>query len=77
MDKPESLIKFVKDRPGHDHRYAIDSSKIQKELGWKPKFSFNDGLRYTIEWYLNNESWWKSTKCGKYREYYDNHYHFK
>lgn len=59
LKKPESLIEFVTDRPGHDLRYAIDSSKICGQLGWEPKMSFEDGIIYTINWYLNNESWWK------------------
>ncbi|NPA62995.1 MAG: dTDP-glucose 4,6-dehydratase [Methanococci archaeon] len=58
MNKPEDLIEFVEDRPGHDVRYSLDASKI-KELGWKPKYSFENGLRETVEWYLNNEWWWK------------------
>ena len=58
MEKPESLIKFVKDRPGHDLRYSLDISKIEK-LGWKPKTKFEDGIKKTIEWYMNNEWWWK------------------
>ena len=55
----EKYIKFVKDRPGHDYRYAIDSSKIKSELGWYPKFSFDKGIRKTIDWYLNNQNWWE------------------
>ena len=55
LDKPESLIEFVTDRKGHDLRYAIDSSKIQKELGWSPATKFEDGLQKTIDWYLNNK----------------------
>jgi dTDP-glucose 4,6-dehydratase len=58
MNKPESLIEFVKDRPGHDLRYSLDISKIEK-LGWKPKTRFEDGIKKTIEWYLKNEWWWK------------------
>ncbi len=60
MNKDESLIEFVEDRPGHDLRYSLDSTKIRKELGWKPKYSFEDGIKMTINWYLNNEWWWKS-----------------
>ncbi|MDT0461339.1 GDP-mannose 4,6-dehydratase, partial [Streptomyces sp. DSM 41527] len=60
------LITFVNDRPGHDRRYAIDSSKIQKELGWKPQESFESGIRKTIEWYLANESWWQRVLDGSY-----------
>ena len=59
MDKPEDLIEFVADRPGHDIRYSLDSSKIRKELGWKPSHSFDEALEETVDWYLNNEEWWK------------------
>ena len=62
MGKDESSIEYVKDRPGHDRRYAIDFSKIKNELGWEPKVSFEEGLKKTIEWYKNNESWWKNIK---------------
>jgi dTDP-glucose 4,6-dehydratase len=58
MDKPESLITFVEDRPGHDTRYSLDSSKIRNELGWKPKFGFEESLTSTVKWYLDNEHWW-------------------
>ncbi len=59
MDKDESLIEFVEDRPGHDFRYSLDSSKIREELNWKPKHSFEEGIRKTVNWYLENEWWWK------------------
>lgn len=59
LDKPESLITFVEDRPGHDLRYSLDSSKIRSELGWKQKFSFDEALELTVNWYVNNEWWWK------------------
>ena len=62
-----SLITYVKDRPGHDLRYAIDASKIERELGWKPKESFETGIRKTVEWYLNNENWWKRVLDGSYQ----------
>jgi len=62
LDKPNSLIKFVEDRLGHDRRYAIDASKIKKELGWEPEYTFNGGIAETIEWYLNNQEWWQSLK---------------
>jgi dTDP-glucose 4,6-dehydratase len=62
----ESLITYVKDRPGHDVRYAIDASKIERELGWSPKESFETGIRKTVEWYLNNESWWQRVLDGSY-----------
>jgi dTDP-glucose 4,6-dehydratase len=67
LGKPESLITFVKDRPGHDRRYAIDSSKIQKELGWAPKYSFETGMEQTINWYRDNQQWLNSIKTGEYR----------
>ncbi|RHX86347.1 dTDP-glucose 4,6-dehydratase [Leptospira stimsonii] len=69
-----NLIQYVKDRPGHDFRYAIDPSKMEKELGWKPEFSFESALRETIQWYLKNESWWKEILSGEYKEYYQNQY---
>jgi dTDP-glucose 4,6-dehydratase len=60
MGKDEDLIEFVEDRPGHDIRYSLDSSKIREELGWKPEYNFKEGIRKTVEWYLENEWWWKS-----------------
>ncbi|OWT33398.1 dTDP-glucose 4,6-dehydratase [Methanobrevibacter sp. 87.7] len=74
LNKPESLIKFVSDRLGHDRRYAIDSSKIRKELGWKPKYNFETGIVETINWYLNNQDWIKKVKSGEYQEYYEKMY---
>lgn len=74
LGKDESLIRFVKDRPGHDRRYAIDSSKIKEELGWKPEYTFETGITETIQWYLDNEEWWKRIKSGKYVEYYKKMY---
>jgi dTDP-glucose 4,6-dehydratase len=62
------LINFVKDRPGHDFRYAIDASKLKKEIGWKPKESFNTGIQKTIEWYLKNEEWWKTIQENTYKQ---------
>ena len=67
-------IEFVKDRPGHDRRYAIDFSKIKKELGWEPKLTFEEGLHKTVEWYKNNESWWQNIKNGEYEDYYEKQY---
>jgi dTDP-glucose 4,6-dehydratase len=60
------LIKYVKNRPGHDLRYAIDATKIQSELGWKPEESFNSGIEKTVLWYLNNKNWWQNILAGKY-----------
>lgn len=68
------LISYVKDRPGHDLRYAIDASKIKKELGWKPSVTFEEGLAKTIDWYLSNEEWLKSVTSGEYQNYYDKQY---
>lgn len=74
LGKSESLITYVKDRPGHDRRYAIDSSKIQAELGWEPKFSFPEAIGKTIDWYLQNEAWWKNILSGDYQKYYETQY---
>jgi dTDP-glucose 4,6-dehydratase len=68
------LITFVKDRPGHDRRYAIDARKIERELGWKPKETFETGLRKTVRWYLENESWIKGVTSGEYRQWIATHY---
>jgi len=74
LNKPESLIMFVQDRPGHDRRYAIDSSKLRKNLGWEPKYSFDRGIKETIEWYCNNIKWWEKIKSGEYLRYYEQMY---
>lgn len=68
MNKPESLITFVQDRPGHDLRYAIDSSKVEKELGWKRVYEFETGIDQTIDWYLNNQEWIEDIKSGNYKK---------
>lgn len=70
----EQLITFVKDRPGHDLRYAIDASKINKELGWSPTVTFEEGLSNTIDWYLNNEEWLNNVTSGAYQKYYAKQY---
>lgn len=70
----EQLITYVKDRPGHDLRYAIDASKINKKLGWSPTVTFEDGLSETIDWYLNNEDWLKNVTSGNYKKYYKKQY---
>ncbi|PWG79671.1 dTDP-glucose 4,6-dehydratase [Pararcticibacter amylolyticus] len=70
----EQLITFVTDRAGHDLRYAIDSSKLQRELGWTPSLRFEEGLEKTVDWYLENEEWLKNVTSGKYQEYYDKQY---
>ena len=74
LDKPESLIEYVTDRPGHDMRYAIDASKIEKELGWTPKTKFDDGIDLTVQWYLENKDWWEPIIKGEYQDYYEKHY---
>lgn len=74
MDKDESSIEHVTDRPGHDRRYAIDFSKIKNELNWEPKVGFEEGLKRTIDWYKTNESWWKNIKSGDYQKYYEQNY---
>ncbi len=74
LNKPESLINFVTDRLGHDRRYAIDSTKIQSELGWKPKYTFETGIAETIKWYLDNRKWWERIKSGEYMAYYEKMY---
>jgi dTDP-glucose 4,6-dehydratase len=74
LGKPESLIRFVKDRPGHDRRYALDISRMKKELGWSPKISFEEGLKSTIKWYLENRSWWEEIINGEYMKYYEKMY---
>jgi len=75
LGKPESLIQYVQDRPGHDRRYALDSSRIQRELGWGPLVSFEDGIRRTIEWYRSNSEWLDHARSGEYSNYYERHYH--
>ncbi len=74
LGKPESLIRFVADRPGHDMRYAIDPTKIETELGWKPKYNFNTGIQKTITWYLEHRDWWEHILNGSYIQYFENMY---
>lgn len=69
-EESANLIKFIKDRPGHDRHYAIDASKIQKDLSWKPKFSFKEGLELTVDWYLNNQDWLYNVVSGAYSDFY-------
>ena len=66
--KPEELIQFVQDRPGHDRRYAIDPAKMQKTFGWAPRTAFSDGIRKTIRWYLEHKIWWEHIANGQYRQ---------
>ncbi|MBE6070344.1 MAG: dTDP-glucose 4,6-dehydratase [Clostridium butyricum] len=74
LGKSEDLIRFVKDRKGHDMRYAIDPAKIHKELGWLPTTTFDEGIKKTIKWYLDNKSWWENIISGEYKEYYSKMY---
>ncbi len=74
LKKPESLITFVKDRPGHDRRYAMNASKITSQLGWKPQISFEEGLKKTIDWYLQNKKWLSDVTSGQYQQYYQKMY---
>jgi dTDP-glucose 4,6-dehydratase len=74
LGKSDSLMQFVKDRPGHDRRYCIDNAKIRRDLGWRPSTSFEDGIRRTIAWYLNNRDWVDRVRSGAYREYYELQY---
>jgi dTDP-glucose 4,6-dehydratase len=70
LGKPETLIKYVKDRPGHDRRYAIDSTKLRQELGFKPHTDFAQGMEETVKWYVEHRGWWERIKSGAYLEYY-------
>lgn len=74
LGRSRDLITFVKDRPGHDQRYAIDASLIQSELGWQPSVDFATGLAQTVQWYLDNRSWWEKIRSGAYRDYYEKMY---
>lgn len=74
LGKPLSLIRYVEDRKGHDRRYAVDYSKIERELGWRPEVDFQTGLRRTVQWYLDNQVWWKAVKSGEYQSFYEAYY---
>lgn len=74
LNKSEDLIQYVTDRPGHDQRYAIDPTKMEKELGWKPIYTFDTGIQETIEWYLTNKDWWQNILSGEYKNYFDKMY---
>ena len=74
LKKPETLINYVKDRPGHDRRYAIDAAKIKNELEWEPAYTFEKGIAETIQWYLRNKQWWERILTGEYLKYYDQQY---
>jgi len=75
LNKPSTLISYVKDRPGHDRRYAIDATKISRELGWVPSLTFDIGIARTVDWYLANEAWWQRIISGAYKQYYEEMYH--
>ena len=74
LGKPESLIAYVGDRKGHDRRYAIDPAKIHEELGWLPETKFEDGIKKTIQWSLENREWWETIVSGEYQNYYEKMY---
>jgi len=75
MDKPwDKYVKYVQDRPGHDRRYAIDATKIKRELGWEPKHRFESAIKTTIQWYRDHETWWREIKSGDYLKYYETQY---
>jgi dTDP-glucose 4,6-dehydratase len=74
LDKPESLVRYVADRPAHDRRYAIDASKLRRELGWRPTLPFGERLAATVRWYREHRSWWEDVKSGAYRDYYERMY---
>jgi dTDP-glucose 4,6-dehydratase len=74
LGKPRSLVRHVEDRPGHDRRYALDCSKLQRRCGWSPRIDWNEGIARTVEWYRRNESWWRPIKQGEFRQYYERMY---
>jgi dTDP-glucose 4,6-dehydratase len=74
LGKPASLIRHVEDRPGHDRRYAVDSTKLTRATGWMPRIAFEDGIRQTVEWFQRNEAWWRPIKAGEFRAYYERMY---
>ncbi|MFK7742607.1 MAG: dTDP-glucose 4,6-dehydratase [Planctomycetota bacterium] len=74
VGKGEDLMTYVKDRPGHDRRYAMDSSKARAQLGWTPEYTFEQGLEQTVSWYLDNKPWWERVRSGAYQDYYDKQY---
>lgn len=74
LGKPQSLIHYVTDRPGHDLRYAVDPTKLEQELGWRPKYHFDTGIKMTIQWYLENKDWWRHILNGEYQNYFSKMY---
>ncbi len=77
LGKPESLVRHVKDRPGHDRRYSMTTDKLRRTTGWKPTTSFDDGLAYTVKWYAENSEWWRAIKSGEFKDYYSKAYKFE
>lgn len=73
LEKPRSLMRLIEDRPGHDYRYSLDSSRLEA-LGWQPQYAFGEALAETVKWYVDNESWWRAVKSGSYDEYYQRNY---
>jgi dTDP-glucose 4,6-dehydratase len=74
LGQEEAMIEYVKDRPGHDRRYAVDWTKIKNELGWEPKYTFDEWLTKTVDWYKEHRAWWERIKTGAYKDYYDKQY---
>jgi len=74
LGKSECLIRFVKDRPGHDRRYAMDATKLRRELNWESSISFEEGMNQTISWYIEHEAWWQRIRTGEYLTYYETWY---
>jgi len=77
LDKPHSLIEYVQDRPGHDRRYAMDSETLTRELGWQADRTFEQALQQTVDWYLNNRTWWEHIRSGEYTSYYEKMYGYR
>lgn len=74
LNKPKTLVTFIADRPGHDWRYALNTTKITQEMGWKSAYPFEEALTIAADWYLRNESWWRRIKSGEYTKYYERMY---
>ena len=74
LGKPASLVQHVKDRPGHDRRYALDASRLERKTGFKPSIEFEQGIARTIDWYVANQDWWRKVRSGEFRDYYERTY---